>query len=152
MVAAVAWAYQSNRDLPSPSSVNYGERADFWRSYLKHDFEAKWRLRSRETADGTAFLDPQPLHAFVQQTRYLWHMGGLTADAAYLAAADERGQRIAEAMTTSGGLPWTLAKGEADPMPEIYAGLTVLTLDELAHGGMEAVWDVAAPARAGAAD
>jgi hypothetical protein len=46
LVAAFTWAFEHNRDLQSPSGIDYGERADFWYDYLKNHFEAKWRSGS----------------------------------------------------------------------------------------------------------
>ena len=149
VVAAVAWAYQHNRDLASPSGVNYGERADFWRSYLQQGFEAKWR--ARDGAASGPSLPPTPLlHAQVQQARYLWHMARLSGSAAYAAAAQEQGQRLAAALDGAQGLPWTLAPNASRQLPQEHAALALLTLAELADDGLAALAGLQLPSGAAA--
>jgi len=90
LVAAVAWAYQNNRDLTSPSGVNYGARADFWKNYLVNDFEAKWRKRNGVAYPRMDFLKYYLMHPYTQFIRYYWYMYRLTGKQPYLDEATRR--------------------------------------------------------------
>jgi hypothetical protein len=81
-VATMMYALHANRDLPSPSGINYGSRADFWYDYLKNDFEAKWRERKNKPT-GFPFLSKDLAHTTAQWARYHHYMGAVTNDPAY---------------------------------------------------------------------
>lgn len=86
-VAAMAYAFHVNRDLKSPSGVNYAERARFWTNYLKNHFEAKWRKRNARSITyqkaSFPFLKPNTNHAYTQWLRYHYYMYKLTGDKGY---------------------------------------------------------------------
>ena len=82
LVAMIAWALQNNRDLRSPSGVNYGAHADFWKSYLVNHFEAKWRKRNGKTS-GFPFADIKGLHTYHSFMKWHYYMGKLTGKSAY---------------------------------------------------------------------
>lgn len=144
-VAAVAWAYQANRDLRSPGGVDYAERADFWADYLKNDFEAKWRARSRVSASSMEFLNSYLLHTWVQYTRYFWYMGKVTGDSAYTAEAERRSARLKlnlKEVTVDGVrayvYPWGMvSEGNAYPdlMPIVYGQYVTQAAQDLALDG-----------------
>ncbi len=94
LVAEVAWAYEHNRDLASPSGVDYGERADFWLDYLQQ-WEAKWRGRDH-VPTGFPFIDKHIIHAWVNLDRYMWYMHRLTGRQDYLDEAN----RLANVVNT----------------------------------------------------
>lgn len=92
-LAMVMYAYQANRDLDSPSGVDYGERADFWFGYLLNHFEPKWRERSGVRFPDMDFIDTKFCHTFNVFILYHYFMGkrlqdeGLPAANAYLVRA-----------------------------------------------------------------
>lgn len=83
LVAAVAYAFEANRGLVSPNGVDYGERADFWTSYLVNDFEAKWRQREKVPWPRFPFLSRPHLHETVAFVRYNHYLFLLTGQDAY---------------------------------------------------------------------
>ena len=87
MVAAVAWAFENNRDLVSPSGVPYGERADFWRDYLLNVWEAKWRDRNG-VPSGFPFIEKELIHPFLNLARFHWYAYRLTGERGYLDEAE----------------------------------------------------------------
>src|SRR5690606_28142148 len=145
LVAAVAWAYQNNRRLVSPAGIDYGERADFWRRYLKNDFEPKWQARNDVT--DYRYLRVDLMHPYLQAIRYYHYMGLITSDNRYT----ERAEKLAEDLlrelhevSTDGGpaYVWGMGlrtKGSAVRyiQPTLYANYTVLTMQELALEGMQ---------------
>lgn len=148
-IAAVAWAYQANRDLRSPGGVNYAERADFWTSYLKNNFEAKWRARSRVSASSMSFLNSYLLHTWIQYTRYFWYMGKLTGNSAYTAEAERRNARLElnlKQVTVNGKsayvYPWGMvSEGNAYPdlMPVVYGQYVVQAAQDMALDGSKTI-------------
>ena len=106
-VAAIMYALYINRDLPSPSGIDYGVRADFWYDYLKNDFEAKWRDR-RNTPTGFPFLERDLTHPTAQWIRYHHYMGLRSGDDGYTKEA----QRLA-AIIDRVLVPTSTPKGDA---------------------------------------
>ncbi|MEX2541128.1 MAG: hypothetical protein WD314_04940 [Trueperaceae bacterium] len=92
-LASVMYAYHVNRNVPSPSGVDYGERADFWMNYLREHFEAKWRERSGKAWPRMDFINTKFCHTHNQFTLYHYYVGTMLADQgdpdadAYLAQA-----------------------------------------------------------------
>jgi hypothetical protein len=80
-VAGFTWAFENNRDLASPSGINYAERADFWYDYLKNHFEAKWRsgapYESIPWSNGQFVSDKNIAHPYIQGTRIYHYMDKL---------------------------------------------------------------------------
>lgn len=103
-LAAVAYAFDVNRDLVSPNGYNYAERADFWRDYLQNDFEAKWRERSRRTWPRMDFVTRSLLHPHVQFIRYHYYMYRLTDDEEYLHYAEEKTRELFAVETPESGI------------------------------------------------
>ena len=87
MVAMIAHALDLNRDLDSPSGRDYGAHADFWRDYLVHHFEAKWRERN-DVPTGFPFMMRPHTHTYSSWMRYHYYMWHLTGEAGYLAEAN----------------------------------------------------------------
>jgi hypothetical protein len=79
-LAMVMYAYHVNRDLPSPSGVDYGERSDFWLDYLRNHFEAKWRERSGSKFPEMDFIKTKFCHTHNQFTLYHYFVGKRLAD------------------------------------------------------------------------
>jgi hypothetical protein len=144
LVAAVAWAYQNNRRLDSPGGVDYGERADFWRRYLKNDFEPKWQARNN--VSDLRYLRVDLMHPYLQEIRYYHYMGLLTADSGYTQRAERLAEDLREELhevPTDTGLAyvWGMglrSKGSAVRyvQPTLYANYTVQTMQDLALEGM----------------
>lgn len=74
-LAMVMYAYHANRSLESPAGIDYGERADFWLSYLRDDFEAKWRGRSGVAWPSMDFIDLKFCHTYTQMILYHHFVG-----------------------------------------------------------------------------
>ena len=87
LVAQIAWALQNNRDLKSPSGVNYGAHADFWKDYLVNDFEAKWRKR-KGVPSGFPFVRENGFHTYHSFMKWHYYMGKLTGNSAYSKEAE----------------------------------------------------------------
>ena len=87
LVAEIAWALQNNRDLKSPSGVNYGSHADFWEDYLVNHFEAKWRKRNG-VRSGFPFAVSAGFHTYHSFMKWHYYMGELTGSSAYTKEAE----------------------------------------------------------------
>jgi hypothetical protein len=74
-LAMIMYAYHVNRDLASPSGIDYGERADFWFDYLVNHFEAKWRERSDQSFPRMDFIDLKFCHTFNTFNLYYYYVG-----------------------------------------------------------------------------
>lgn len=145
LVAAVAWTYQLNRNLLSPTGIDYGERADFWKSYLLDDFEPKWREREGVTSSYD-FIHVELMHPYLQLVRYFHYMGLLTGDAGYTTQAEQLTSQMADdfpEVTTERGTARVWGQGVRAAntyigylQPMIYAGYTTLAIYEL---GLEGV-------------
>jgi hypothetical protein len=145
LVAAVAWAFETNRELDSPSGVDYGDRADFWRSYLVDHFQPKWRARDLEP-DGYSYLYNELMHPYLQRLRYAHYMALLTGDDGHRLEAE----RLADVLRSEfrrvdselgPAVVWSQGIQGADSyvhylQPTIYAGYTALTVYELSREGV----------------
>ena len=82
LVATIAYALHTNRDLTSPTSRNYAAHADFWKDYLVNHFEAKWRQRAKVPTAFPIITNP---HTTTYYKWMAWHyyMGQLTGHNAY---------------------------------------------------------------------
>ncbi len=126
-VAAVAYALDVNRDL----KPEYGAHADFWRDYLVHHFEAKWRER-REVPEGFPFLEGEFMHPLAHWLRYLHYRALLTGDSRYQDEADHLTdiffeQELREVTTPAGpGYVWPHSTTYTDGT-EIYLQPTTYT-------------------------
>ena len=89
MIANMAYALHANRDVESPSGVDYGEKADFWIDYLRNDFEAIWRIRSGEKWPRLPLWTHQVAHSWKSQMRWSFYMYKLTGLAPYREAAED---------------------------------------------------------------
>jgi hypothetical protein len=87
VAATCGYAFHVNRHLKSPSGVNYGERADFWKTYLTKHWEPKWRKRNRKPS-GFPFMKAGLFHIFTNQIRTMHYMGKLTGNSAYTKEAE----------------------------------------------------------------
>jgi hypothetical protein len=88
LIAAIAYAFEVNRDSESPGGSDYGERADFWVDYLVRDFEAIWRERNGEP-QGFPFLRRYLTHPWTSSIRYHHYMGLLTGRDGYRREVEE---------------------------------------------------------------
>lgn len=95
LVAEIAWALHNNRDLRSPSGANYGSHADFWKSYLVNQFEAKWRKRNG-VRSGFPFAEHSTFHTYHSFMKWHHYMGRLTGNSAYTREA----QRMSNVLWT----------------------------------------------------
>jgi hypothetical protein len=95
-VAMLAYAFHVNRDLVSPSGVNYGARADFWRGYLVNHFEAKWRKRKNKPWPQFPFLERNGMPSQMDWIKYHYYMGLLTGKSEYTREA----RRLTDEMFT----------------------------------------------------
>jgi hypothetical protein len=86
LIVMIAYALHLNRDLESPSGRDYAAHADFWRDYLVHHFEAKWRER-RRVPTGFPIMEHPDGHSYYTWTKWHFYMGLLTGDAGYTAEA-----------------------------------------------------------------
>jgi hypothetical protein len=142
VVAAVMYAFHVNRDLASPSGVDYGARADFWYGYLKNEFEAKWRDRNNKPS-GFPFLDTNALaHPKVQYARYHYYMAQVSGDTSYRAEADRLAKltdRNFVRTSSSSGPAFVWCHGTDDCMyaqPTNYIRYTISAVADLALEGM----------------
>ena len=87
LVSEIAWALQNNRDLKSPSGVNYGAHADFWENYLVNHFEAKWRKRNG-VRSGFPFAKHYTFHTYHSFMKWHYYMGKLTGNSTYTKEAE----------------------------------------------------------------
>ncbi|MEX2541115.1 MAG: hypothetical protein WD314_04875 [Trueperaceae bacterium] len=87
LIAEVAWAFRLNEDLASPGGVDYGERGDFWQTYLQDHFEAKWRKRNGIAWPRFPFLQRPYVHPTLAFTKYHYYMHRLTEQPVYLREA-----------------------------------------------------------------
>ena len=79
-LALLMYAYHVNRDNPSPSGIDYGERADFWLDYLRNHFEPKWRERSGVAWPDMDFIDLKFCHTYHQMLLLYTFVGWRLAD------------------------------------------------------------------------
>ena len=82
-LAEVAYAFEVNRNLSSPSGVNYAERADFWKNYLKNHFEAAWRKYRNIPWPRMDFVINTGFHPEVDFLRYYYFMHKLYGQVEY---------------------------------------------------------------------
>ena len=89
MIARIAWAFEKNRDLPSPSGVDYGARADYWKNHLLVNYEEKWRSGRPYTSREW----PEPIrlregHTWFELIAYQHYMHKLTGEAEWRTIRD----------------------------------------------------------------
>lgn len=141
MIAQVAWTYHQNQDLPSPTGINYKERADFWTNYLQQ-WEAKWRKRNNKPT-GFPFITKNTIHPYLNLIRYHWYTYRLTNNEAYLNEAirlanDANTHEFRPITTPNGpGFVFSLGITKHDPQidyldPVHYAQYSALILLDLA--------------------
>lgn len=102
VVSIMAYMFELNRDLTSPTGVDYGARADFWLDYLLNDFEAIWSKRLGTSRPGEIFdyssnVGMSTLHAGLT---YNYYMHKITGEDSRKAFADKDASDIAESMYT----------------------------------------------------
>lgn len=88
VVAQFAYAFRANADLSSPHGIDYAERAEFWTTYLRDHFEAKWRERNDAPWPTFPFLSRPHMHETVTFIRYHHYMSLLTGEEAYAREAE----------------------------------------------------------------
>lgn len=143
LAACVAYAYRINEDLKSPAGIPYKERAAFWQSYLKNDFEGKWRSRNNKPT-GFPFLERTLVHPYAQFIRYHHYLGKLSGDNAYsdyaLVMAARLAQYRREAATPKGPayiwLHQTLEESKTI-QPIGYGNFTLGAVQDLCLDGFE---------------
>jgi hypothetical protein len=130
ILAMIAYVFELNRDLPSPSGADYGERADFWKYYLTEHFEAKWRSRNKVAEGSFPFIirNWAHTHSAVTSISYHYYMYRLTGVEGYLSVVEHQTNRFfneARVVNASGreAYVWRrqLGGGTADYlMPTVY--------------------------------
>jgi len=157
LVAEMAYAFAVNADLPSPNGVDYGERAEFWQTYLVDHFEAKWRERNGVAWPRFPFLSRPHMHESVTFVRFHYYMSLLTGKSAYAQEA-RRLSRIVldnmrEAPTPAGpALVWPRSVlsegGQADYlMPTTYGRYVMADAVDLFLEGFDDWADSGIPAK-----
>jgi hypothetical protein len=99
LIAMIAYAFEQNRDLESPSGVDYGERADFWTDYLVNHFEAKWRER-RNKQTGFPIMQHPGVSTYYAWTKWHYYMAKITGDDAYLNEANRMARELRNGIRT----------------------------------------------------
>lgn len=113
IIASVAYALESNRDLKSPGGRAYGAHADFWADYLVNDFEAKWRQRERKSSGFPIMIRPDN-HTYYSWMKWHYYMGLLTGKSGYTSEASRMAGKIwqdIETVSTSGGTAYVWPRG-----------------------------------------
>lgn len=87
LVAEFAWAFETQRGTETDDGTDYGERADFWKEYLREDFEAKWRERKDVPWPKFPFMGRPYVHETVSFIKYHYYMYRLTEREEYLREA-----------------------------------------------------------------
>jgi hypothetical protein len=142
-VAAMMATLHANRNLASPSGLNYGARADFWYQYLKNDFEAKWRARNKK-ATTFPFLETYLMHPVAQWARYHHYMGIVSGASGYRTEAARLAKIVAKQLVvtpTKSGEAYIWCHITTTCMfaqPTNYARYTVNAITDL-------VWEGVAP-------
>ena len=140
LIALMAAALHTNRDLESPAGRDYAAHADFWRDYLVNHFEAKWRKRM-DKPHGFPIMTMSTMHSFVSWVRWHYYMAMLTGDDRYLDEAKGMADvwwAEMRAVTTSGGTAYVWPRGvlglgaQSDYlMPTVYASMVIADAVEL---------------------
>jgi hypothetical protein len=140
-IAAVMYAFHVNRDLPSPSGVDYGARADFWFDYLKNNYEAKWRERNDQPI-GFPFTGKNLAHARSNFIRFYYYMGKVSGDSSYIEWANHLAKVVDDNFVTTkspsgDSFIWCHnTEGCLYAQPTNYARYTVMAVLELALEGV----------------
>jgi hypothetical protein len=132
ILAMVAYTFQINRDLVSPSGIDYGERADFWKYYLTEHFEAKWRKRNDVGRNAFPFImvTRTHTHSLISLIKYHYFMYQLTDRRGYINEArrlsDEFWREVRSVETPEGSaFVWRRVMGDDSKadylMPTTYA-------------------------------
>mgnify|MGYP000651205292 CR=1 FL=1 len=135
LVAEIAWALHNNRDLRSPSGINYGAHADYWKNYLTRHFEAKWRKRNGKPS-GFPFAEHTTLHTYHSFMKWHHYMGKLTGSRAYTQEAERMANQLwrneFKDIGSKNGTALVWARGVISEgssvkylMPEVYARFVV---------------------------
>lgn len=136
VVAEMAYAFHANLDIDG----KFAERAQFWRDYLQHHFEAKWRHRMNVSTG--KFLENTLTHVYLAWTRYHYYLHLLTGEEWYRTEAERRAKVFAAQMievNNPAAFVWdhrtTGEKGEKPmiPQPTTYARYTALSAADLAY-------------------
>jgi hypothetical protein len=138
MIAMIAVALDTNRDLRSPGGRDYGAHADFWADYLVNHFEAKWRARN-DMSRGFPFMTKGGIHE--RQSWLKWHhyMGLLTGNEAYTVEAKRMADEWWAEMLTVDTPSGTAYVWHRDDflMPTVYAAGVVADVVELHLEGFD---------------
>lgn len=136
VVAEMAYAFHANRNVDG----RFAERAQFWRDYLQHHFEAKWRHRMNKPTG--KFLENTLTHVYIAWTRYHYYMHLLTGEEWYRTEAERRAKVFATQMievSEPAAFVWdhrtTGESGEKPmiPQPTTYARYTAVSAADLAY-------------------
>ena len=140
MIAMIAVALDTNRDLSSPAGRNYGESADFWEYYLVDHFEAKWRERTNRPS-GLPFMMRTGTHTYLSWMKWHYYMERLTGNHAYRVQADKMAESWwgeVRSVNTAQGVAYVWPRGiigegsGADYlMPTVYASMVIADMVEL---------------------
>ena len=152
LVAMMAWALHNNRDLKSPSGINYGAHADYWENYLVNHFEAKWRKRNG-ISSGFPFVKHYTLHTYHSFMKWHYYMGKLTGKSAYTKEAErmadvlwknefkETSSRYGTALVWARGVRSKIASSQQSlsnfQMPQTYARYVVQEAVDLHFEGFD---------------
>ena len=96
MIANMAYVFEANRYVKSPSGIDYGAKADFWTDYLRNDFEAIWRIRTGKDWPTLPLWNHQIAHSWKSQMRWAFYMYKLTGLEPYLNAAERYAEEVLE--------------------------------------------------------
>jgi hypothetical protein len=124
MVAAAAYTFKQ---------TGYSSSASFWTSYLKNDFEAKWRKRNGKSS-GFPFIKHFLMHPTTNFIRYHLYMYKLTGQSSYYSEAKRLTGLVKGTMRTSGsGYVWDhKVGGTSGCQPTVYVKYTTQALVEIA--------------------
>ncbi len=113
--------------------AGYSSSASFWTSYLKNDFEAKWRKRNGKSS-GFPFLEHFLMHPTTNFIRYNFYMYKLTGQSSYYSEAKRLASRVRGTMRSSGsGYVWPHAVSRTSGcQPMVYVKYTTQALADIA--------------------
>ena len=138
MIAMIAVALDTNRDLTGPAGRSYAAHADFWKDYLVNHFEAKWRER-HDKPRGFPFMTKGGIHERQSWLKWHYYMGLLTGNVRYTAEAKRMAEEWwAEMLTvdTPSGTAYMWRRRDF-LMPTVYAAGVVADVVELHLEGFD---------------